>query len=104
VYILYKVVYRLFFYPYYLSPLRNIPGPPLGNPVLGQFGNILRAEAGIIQREWTKEHGPVVRAVGPLGIERLIFMKPEAMHKILVSDWMEYPRVCLFVLFTPMQE
>jgi hypothetical protein len=92
---LYKVVYQVFLYPRYFSPLRNIPGPPLGDPVFGQFGSILRAEAGIIQRKWTNQHGPIVRAVGPIGIERLIFMKAEAMHKILVSDWVEYPRVGL---------
>ncbi|KAF7967470.1 hypothetical protein HWV62_34115 [Athelia sp. TMB] len=70
----------------------RLQGPPLGNPILGQFGNIIRGEAGIVQREWSKQYGPVVRAVGPFGIERLMFMKPEAMQKILVSDWVEYPR------------
>ena len=41
-----------------------------------------------------KEHGPLVRVVGPFGIERLIVMKPEALQKILVNDWVDYPRVC----------
>ncbi|KAF8070435.1 cytochrome P450 [Lyophyllum atratum] len=88
----YLVTYKLIIYPYLLSPLRHIPGPPLGHPLYGQFPAIINGEAGIPQREWVKEHGPVVRAVGPLGIERLIFMKPDALHKILVSDWVDYPR------------
>lgn len=93
VYLVYKIIYQLFLHPYFFSPFRKIPGPPLGDPLVGQFGNILRGEAGIVQLEWTKTYGPVVRAVGPLGIERLIFMKPEAMQKILASDWIDYPRV-----------
>ena len=86
-------LYQVYLYPRYLSPLRNVPGPPLGGLIAGQFGNIIRAEAGILQREWVKTYGSVVRAVGPFGIERLIFTKPEALSKILVSDWTDYPRV-----------
>ena len=52
-------------------------------------------ESGIPQREWVKEHGPVVRAVGPVGVERLILVRPEAIHKIMVEDWADNPRVCL---------
>lgn len=54
----------------------------------------MRAEAGILQREWANLYGTVVRAVGPFGIERVIFLSPEAMQKVLVSDWLQYPRVC----------
>jgi len=93
------LLYRLVLYPRFFSPLRHIPGPPLGYPITGQFGAILRGEAGIPQREWVKQYGPVVRVVGPVGVERLIFMNPEAIHKILVGDWVEYPRVCFFSYF-----
>ncbi|KAF8974541.1 cytochrome P450 [Flammula alnicola] len=88
----YLIMHQLFFWPYFLSPLRNVPGPPLGNPLLGQSPIIIKSETGIPQREWVKQHGPVVRVVGPIGIERLIFMKPEALHQILVKDWLDYPR------------
>ncbi|KAH0589123.1 hypothetical protein H2248_004891 [Termitomyces sp. 'cryptogamus'] len=86
------VVYQLFLYPFLFSPLRHIPGPPLGHLIYGQAPAIIKGEAGIPQRGWVKKYGPIVRAVGPFGIERLIFMKPEALHKILVSDWVDYPR------------
>ena len=55
----------------------------------------MRAEAGILQRQWAKLYGTVVRAVGPFGIERVMFLSPASMQKVLVSDWMEYPRVSL---------
>ncbi|KAF5367336.1 hypothetical protein D9615_010281 [Tricholomella constricta] len=90
--LVFLVLYQLILYPHFLSPLRHIPGPPLGHPVYGQFPTIIKGEAGIIQREWAKKHGSVVRAVGPIGIERLMFTKPDALHKILVSDWVDYPR------------
>ncbi|KAG6877828.1 hypothetical protein C0993_003490 [Termitomyces sp. T159_Od127] len=88
----YFVVHRLWIWPLFLSPLRSIPGPPLGHPIFGQSLVIVRSESGIPQREWVKEYGPVVRIVGPVGIERLIFMKPDALHHILVKHWLEYPR------------
>ncbi|KAF9554234.1 cytochrome P450 [Agrocybe pediades] len=90
--VIFKVLYNLILYPRFLSPLRSIPGPPVGHPIYGQIIPIIKGEAGIPQRAWVKEHGPVVRVVGPVGLERLIFMKPEANQKILMSDWIDYPR------------
>jgi hypothetical protein len=89
-----SIFYRIFLYPRFFSPLRAVPEPSLGHPLYGQFLAIMRGEAGIPQRAWVKEHGPLVRVVGPFGIERLIVMKPEALQKILVSGWVDYPRVC----------
>lgn len=94
-YCLYRVIYQLILWPYILSPLRSVPGPPAGNILIGQFHKIIYSETGIPHRQWVKEYGPVVRATGPIGIERLIFMRPEALHQILVSDWLDNPRVCL---------
>ncbi|KAL1746407.1 cytochrome P450 [Schizophyllum fasciatum] len=88
----YLTLHQLVIYPRFLSPLRRIPGPPLGGIVAGQFPAIIRNEAGMLQRDWVKQYGPVVRAVGPLGIERLIFTSSEALHKIMQTDAFEYPR------------
>lgn len=93
VYIVYRLVYRLILYPYLFSPLRSVPGPPLGNPLLGQYPVVLKENPGIPYRKWVKQYGPVLRVTGPIGVERLVFMKPEALQRILVSDWLEYPRV-----------
>ncbi|KAF8887027.1 cytochrome P450 [Gymnopilus junonius] len=87
-----RVFYNVYLYPRFRSPLRHLPGPPLGHPVYGQFLNIINGEAGIPQREWVKQFGPIVRVVGPIGIERLMFLKPEALQKVLINDWVEYPR------------
>ncbi|KAG6866223.1 hypothetical protein C0991_007248 [Blastosporella zonata] len=88
----YFVAHRLWIWPFVLSPLRSVPGPPLGHLIFGQSPVIIRSESGIPQREWVKQYGPVIRIVGPVGIERLIFMNPDALHHILVKHWLEYPR------------
>lgn len=106
-----KIVHQLVLKPFYLSPMRKAPGPSTSPKSLryilfGEFPDIMRAEAGILQRQWAKEYGPVVRAVGPFGIERMMFLSPSAMQKILVSDWVEYPRVSgsiSFLLLTTTQ-
>ncbi|KAF9074155.1 cytochrome P450 [Rhodocollybia butyracea] len=88
----YWIVHKLYIYPLFLSPLRKLPGPPLGHPIMGQFGRVINSESGIPQREWCKEYGPVVRIVGPVGLDRVMFLKPEALQKIMVKDWLDYPR------------
>ncbi|KIK58654.1 hypothetical protein GYMLUDRAFT_694329 [Collybiopsis luxurians FD-317 M1] len=88
----YWVLHKLFFYPLFFSPIRNVPGPPLGHPLWGQFAKVMSSESGIAQREWAKQYGAVVRVVGPVGIERVMFLRPEALHKIMVKDWLDYPR------------
>ncbi|KAF9448070.1 cytochrome P450 [Macrolepiota fuliginosa MF-IS2] len=91
-YIVYLILRRLVIWPLFLSPLRKVPGPPLGNLILGQSRTIVQSETGIPQREWVKKYGPVVRIVGPVGVERLIFMEPDTLHQILVKDWLQYPQ------------
>ncbi|KAH7099379.1 cytochrome P450 [Auriculariales sp. MPI-PUGE-AT-0066] len=87
-----RLVYNVYLYPRFVSPLRHLPGPPLGGVIAGQVRAMLADECGLPQLEWVKEHGSIVRAVGPLGIERLIFTRPEALQKIMVEDWLENPR------------
>ncbi|KAI0056515.1 cytochrome P450 [Artomyces pyxidatus] len=89
---IFYALYRVILYPRFFSPLRFVPGPPIDGVILGHFYDIIHSEGGAIQGEWTKKYGPAVRAVGPVGRERLILLKPEVLHKILVTDWVDYPR------------
>lgn len=65
VWIAYKIIYQLYVYPRFFSPLRHVPGPPIGSFLVGQFGEIIRGEAGIPQRAWVKQYGSMVRCGGP---------------------------------------
>ncbi|KAI0271653.1 cytochrome P450 [Gloeopeniophorella convolvens] len=87
-----RTAYRIFVYPYWVSPLRHIPGPPLEGFVMGHVYTYNAEEPGLAERPWAAQHGPVVRTVGPIGIERVAFLRPEALHTILVSDWIDNPR------------
>ena len=53
--------------------------------LIGQFGEIVKAEAGILQYEWARKYAkngePCIRAVGPFGIERVIFLTPQAAQQ-----------------------
>ncbi|KAF8587077.1 cytochrome P450, partial [Ramaria rubella] len=88
----YVVLHQLYLRPIFFSPLRKAPGPPFGHPIYGQFKNIVKAEAGTLQQQWAEQYGPIVRAVGPLGMERMMFLSPSTLQRILVTRWMDYPR------------
>lgn len=89
------LLYRIVIKPRYISRLRKAPGPPVQSTLLGHFHDVITREPGTAMAGWAKEYGPVVRTVGPLGRERVLFMKSEALQKILVSDWTENERVSL---------
>ncbi|KAI0029997.1 cytochrome P450 [Vararia minispora EC-137] len=84
--------YRTYLYPLYFSPLRKITGPTYAGPFLGHFWTVIASESGTIARQWVKEYGPIIRTVGPLGKDWVFVFKPEALQKILVNDWTNYPR------------
>ncbi|EPQ61077.1 cytochrome P450 [Gloeophyllum trabeum ATCC 11539] len=86
------ILYNTFVYPFVLSPLKGVSGPPVGNPLLGVFLTIGNSEPGVIQREWVKQYGPFVRAIGPFGLERLVIVRPADLERILVTGWLECPR------------
>ncbi|KZP30086.1 cytochrome P450 [Athelia psychrophila] len=91
-YAVWKFVYRVYLWPRYFSPLRHLPGPPMGNPIFGQVVTLIKGEVGVAQREWVKQYGPIIRVMGPLGNEQVCFSSPEALQQIFVSDWLDFPR------------
>jgi hypothetical protein len=38
------ITYKIYIWPFYVSPLRKIPGPPSDNPVLGNLKSLIRGE------------------------------------------------------------
>ncbi|KAF9055322.1 cytochrome P450 [Hymenopellis radicata] len=86
------LVYRLFLYPYFLSPLRSVPGPSIGHPILGRLLTFHGERIGIPQRQWFRKYGPVVRVMAPIGMERLLILDHEVASEILVKNWKAYPR------------
>ncbi|KAJ7749416.1 cytochrome P450 [Mycena metata] len=89
IFVVSKLIYRLFLYLRYLSPLRHLPGPSMGNPILGRSTQIADPK---VNKEWVRKYGACFRVVGILGTEAIVCMTPEALEQILVRDWMTYPR------------
>jgi hypothetical protein len=40
--------YKVYIFPYYISPLRNIPGPPSDNLIFGNIGTMIMKEVNIV--------------------------------------------------------
>lgn len=38
------VIYKIFIWPFYISPLRKIPGPPSENPISGNLKTLMTEE------------------------------------------------------------
>jgi hypothetical protein len=38
------ITYKIFIWPFYVSPLRKIPGPPSDNPIFGNLKSIITGE------------------------------------------------------------
>ncbi|KAJ7747815.1 cytochrome P450 [Mycena metata] len=89
IYVVSKLIYRLFLYRWYFSPLRHLPGPSMGNPILGRSTQIADPK---VNKEWVRKYGACFRVVGLLGTEAIVCMTPEALEQILVRDWIYYPR------------
>ncbi|KIY66380.1 cytochrome P450 [Cylindrobasidium torrendii FP15055 ss-10] len=70
------LIYKLFLYPYFISPLRHLPGPPLGHPILGQLPTLHGENAGFIQKAWFEKYGPIIRVQAPVGTEAVLLEDP----------------------------
>jgi hypothetical protein len=88
VFVVSLTLYRLILWPFILSPLRKIAGPPVGNLIFGQPRTLNSP-----LHTWAKQYGPIFRMIGTFGTEVLVVLKPEVLHQVLVKDWDQYPRV-----------
>ncbi|KIJ40533.1 hypothetical protein M422DRAFT_173588, partial [Sphaerobolus stellatus SS14] len=91
-FVIYRILHQLFLKPLIFSLLKRVPGPSLGHPIFGQFLNTTTSEPGKVHHKWAEQYGPVVRMIGPFGVDGVMFLNPSALQRILVSDWLEYPR------------
>jgi len=78
--------YRLAIYPHFVSPLRRLPGPRDGYPLLGQFPRILVAPSPnepflTWSAKWPR--APFVRYLGLGNQETLMINTPEAHKEVL---------------------
>ncbi|XP_046563385.1 cytochrome P450 monooxygenase 169-like [Haliotis rubra] len=93
----YKVILRP-----YLTPLRKIPGRPIGNIFLGNLREIFGGESIDVYVKWVKEMKTgMIRYNHILGQQRLLVAEADAMKHIMVTHSKNYVKpTFLFRLFT----
>lgn len=87
----YYIVYQSWIFPFYISPLRSVPTVP-GFPLWGHTYEVLTQEAGVPQRRWHKQHGPIVRWFLPFGAAKLSVIDDEALKHILIKNPYMWPK------------
>ncbi|CAG8599662.1 4684_t:CDS:2 [Acaulospora morrowiae] len=80
------LTYKIYIYPYYLSPTRRIPGPPPENYFLGNLIKIAKEEPGEPYLEWAKKYGNIVCYHNVANRPFVSITDPKNLHKILVSN------------------
>ena len=83
--------YICWVYPFYVSPLRKVPTVP-GNPLWGQFFDIITQEIGVPQREWHAKYGHTIRYFFPFGAERLSVTDDDSLKQITVRNPYNFPK------------
>ena len=81
----YLIIYQSWIYPFYISPLRSVPTVS-GFPLWGHLSMIISEEAGVPQRRWHKEHGPIIRYFLLFGHERFSVTDTEALKQITIRN------------------
>ncbi|KAK4110415.1 cytochrome P450 [Canariomyces notabilis] len=88
---LYSVVWLSWLHPFYFSELRHVPTVP-GFPLWGHFFSIITEECGVPQRQWHKDHGPIIRYFFPFGSERLSIADDEGLKQMTLKNPYNYPK------------
>ncbi|KAG0366608.1 cytochrome P450 [Gamsiella multidivaricata] len=93
------LLYKVYFYPNFISPLRHIPGPPNESkynkyhiPFVGNFLDILIEEAGVPHRRWIEEYGGLVRYRGLFNNQRILLADPKAIQHVFGTHSYKYPK------------
>ncbi|CAI2181749.1 3699_t:CDS:2, partial [Funneliformis geosporum] len=84
--------YKVYIWPYYTSPLRNIPGPPSDSFLYGNFKRFFVEEAGEPYLRWAKEYGSFVKYNTILNKPILSITDEKILKDILLSKVYEFRR------------
>uniref|UniRef100_A0A8H7K2H3 Cytochrome P450 n=1 Tax=Bionectria ochroleuca TaxID=29856 RepID=A0A8H7K2H3_BIOOC len=81
-----KLFFFVFIYPFYVSPLRKLPGPKDNNFIFGQCKKFLKAAwVPYLYQEWSRRwpESPFIRFLGLFNSEYLIINSVQAYQEVL---------------------
>ncbi|RIB21088.1 cytochrome P450 [Gigaspora rosea] len=85
-------LYKCYIHPFYLSPLRKIPGPPLDNFILGHYATFLNKDMGEALSYLAKQYGGIVRYHGLFNKPYLLISDPKIVQQVLVNRPYDHPK------------
>ncbi|KAI5921966.1 cytochrome P450 3A5 [Camillea tinctor] len=86
-------IYRVFIYPHFLSPLRQLPGPKDGHFLVGQMVNQYRASSPVeVFLDWSRQwpDTPLIKFFGLANNEMLLINTVEAHKQILQTHCYDF--------------
>ncbi|KIW16852.1 hypothetical protein PV08_04042 [Exophiala spinifera] len=95
-------IYRMWIYPFFISPLRHLPEPKGAHPFIGHMVARLSQPPGEQQARWVKEvpNDGLIRVRGFLNSEALCITTPQAIAEVLVTknyDFIKPQRAAQFL-------
>ncbi|GET00295.1 cytochrome P450 [Rhizophagus clarus] len=80
------ITYKIFIWPFYVSPLRKIPGPPSDNPILGNLKSLMKSDGFIETRlRWVRKYGNIVKYNGLFNKPTLFVADPKIIQEMTSS-------------------
>ncbi|EXX65298.1 Dit2p [Rhizophagus irregularis DAOM 197198w] len=81
------ITYKIFIWPYYVSPLGKIPGPPSDNPIFGNLQSLIKG-AGFTepQLQWVRKYGNIVKYNGLFNKPTLFVADPKIIQEMFSNN------------------
>ncbi|EME78185.1 uncharacterized protein MYCFIDRAFT_50720 [Pseudocercospora fijiensis CIRAD86] len=87
-------IYSIFIWPFFLSPLRHLPGPKSRNPIIGHGMTMFEKPAGASFLTWLKTipNDGLIHFRAFLNADRVLVADPKALQEILVTKAYEFEK------------
>ncbi|PKC01432.1 cytochrome P450 [Rhizophagus irregularis] len=79
------ITYKIFIWPFYISPLRKIPGPPSESSLYGNLKTLMTEESGVPQLRWIKKYGNVIKYHGLFNNPILLITDTKLVQEITLN-------------------
>ncbi|GBB83832.1 hypothetical protein RclHR1_01050006 [Rhizophagus clarus] len=81
-------IYNTYIWPFYISPLRKVPGPPSESLIYGNYKTFMTKEEP--QFEWIKKYGQIVKYYEMFNQPALLVTDPTIIQDITLSNTYDY--------------